>query len=340
VTRISPATVTFCVMAIVLGLVGAYVVRKALQKEPVVVAPRPVPKVDPGIPVVFYKANTARNTRIGPDDVFLGHVPKGTKAAEGDALHILDRALGRITKTTLKSGMAVREKDLLEFGETLPDLSDRLPEGHRAITIDVVGATTGGKRLAEGDHIDITLTVEGTHPDLGEVTTKTLLKDILVMDSIMDRPLQRGIRRANGIITEGITVAVNPEDANKLVVAERTGTLGAVLRSSKDVGEVDHNAQAINRRELLGLKPIPPPKPIPVPKPQKTFRIEHYSGSKVSVQEFDGDRVRESRTGPSGKQFDEETDPQAAHPSQTDDKNASPQSGVQIPAIVGVEDVN
>ncbi len=333
-TRISPATVTFSVMAIVLGLVGAYVVRKAMHKEPVVVVPPPAPKVDPGIPVVFYRANTAKNTRLGPDDVFVGFVPKGTKAAEGDSFRSLDRALGRITKAMLKSGVAVREKDLLEFGEALPDLSDRLPAGHRAITIDVVGATPGGKRLSEGDRIDLTLTVEGTHPDLGEVTTKTLLKNVLVMDSIMDRPLQRGSRRSNGIITEGITVAVTPDDANKLVVAERTGTLAAVLRSTKDAGNIDNDIKSINRRELLGLKPIP------APKPQKQFRIEHYSGGKVTVQEFDGNRVRESRTGPSGKQFDEESDPQATDAPKTDDKSAAHRSGVQVPTVVGIENVN
>lgn len=324
---ISPATVTFGVMAIVLGLVAAYVVRQALHKEPVVQVPPPAPKVDPGIPVAFLRANTAKNTRLGPDDVFVTNVPKGSKAAEGDSFRAAERALGRITKTTLKAGVAIREKDLLEFGETLPDLADRLPEGHRAITVDLAGAMTGGKRLAEGDHIDITLTVEGTHPDLGEVTTKTLLKDVLVMDAAHDRPIQRGTRRANGLVTEGITVAVMPEDANKLVVAERTGVLGAVLRSTKDGGMVDMDADAINRRELLGLKPIP------APKPQKTFRIEHYSGSKVTVQEFDGGRIKESRVGPSGKQFEDDADPQTtAAPS--DDKSAGRPSGVQIPAVV------
>src|SRR6188768_2878991 len=136
-------------MAIVLGLVGAYVVRKALHKEPIVAAPPPAPKVDPGIPVVFYRTNVAKNTRLTPEDLFIANVAKGAKAADGDSFRAMERALGRITKSTIKAGMAVRDKDLLEFGETLPDLSDRLPEGHRAITIDVVGANTGGKRLAE-----------------------------------------------------------------------------------------------------------------------------------------------------------------------------------------------
>lgn len=332
--RISPATVTFGVMAIVLGLVAAYVVRQALHKPPLVQVPPPVPKVDPGIPVVFLRANTAKNTRLSADDVFVANVPKGTKAADGDSFRSIERTLGRITRSTLKAGQAVREKDLMEFGETLPDLADRLPEGHRAIAIDVVGAMTGGKRLAEGDQIDITLTVEGSHPDLGEVTTKTLLKNVLVMDAVHDRPIQRGTRRSNGLITEGITVAVMPEDANKLVVAERTGVLGAVLRSSKDAGNVDTGANAINRRELLGL-PL-----LPVARPQKKFTIEHYSGGKVTIQEFDGNRIRESRVGPSGKQFEDDGDAQATAVPKNDNKNAGNRSGAQVPAVVGVEDLN
>ena len=39
--RISPATVTFGVMAIVLGLVSAYIVKQAMHKPPVVAKPAP-----------------------------------------------------------------------------------------------------------------------------------------------------------------------------------------------------------------------------------------------------------------------------------------------------------
>ena len=45
----------------------------------------------------------------------------------------------------------MREDFLLGLDESLPDLSERIPPGHRAVTVAIQGADTGGKRLAEGD---------------------------------------------------------------------------------------------------------------------------------------------------------------------------------------------
>lgn len=301
--RISPATVTVAVMAIVLGLVAAYVVRQALEKPPV--AKPAEPKPDPGVSVVFAKENIPMNTRVTEEDVFVGAVPKGTKAASG-TIKSPQIAVGRITKQAVKAGQAMREEYLLGIGEALPDLAERLPAGMRAVTIDVVGAETGGKRLGEGDRVDISLTVEGTHPDLGEVTTKTLLSDVLVVDAAQSRPRQRGARRSENDLTDGLTVAVTPVDANKLIVAQRTGTLSVALRSSRDATDAaDVDEHEINRRELLGLREIP------APKPAKRFTIEKYSGGRLTVLEFDGERIRESREGPSGRRYASDDDTQS-----------------------------
>jgi hypothetical protein len=60
----------------------------------------------------------------------------------------------------------------------------------------------------------------------------------------------------------------------------------------------------------------------------------------MTVQEFDGNRIRESRVGPSGKQFEDEAEAQTTAAPKTDDKSAQDTSGVQVPAIVGVEELN
>jgi pilus assembly protein CpaB len=329
VKRISPATVTFAVMAIVLGLVAAYVVRQALEKPPVVKAPGPKP--DPGVKVVFAAVNIPKNTRITDQDVFVSYVAKDAKAATG-TLTSTPVAIGRITKQTVKAGQAIRDEYLLGIGESLPDLAERLPEGMRAVTIDVVGTETGGKRLEEGDHVDISLTVEGTHPDLGEVTTKTLLQDVLIVDATESRPRQRGTRRAaTPLFTEGLTVAVSPEDANKLIVAQRTGTLSVALRSALDVAKTDDTQHVISRRELLGLREIP------APKPARRFTIEKYSGGKLQVLEFDGERIRESREGPSGKRFENDDEPQTIAAPKAGEKSVLVPSGIVEPSVVSFE---
>jgi pilus assembly protein CpaB len=319
-------------MAIVLGLVAAYVVRQALEKP---LAKAPEAKPDPGIRVVFAAANIPRNTRITERDLFVTHVPREVKAAAG-ALRNVQVAVGRISKETIKAGQAIREDYLLGIGETLPDLAQRLPKGTRAITIDVVGMETGGKRLEEGDRIDISLTVEGTHPDLGEVTTKTILQNVLVVDALESQPRQRSARRSAGKPIDGLTVAVLPEDANKLIVAQRTGTLSVALRSAQDMAKAADAAHEINRRELLGLREIP------ASKPAKKFTIEKYSGGKLQVLEFDGERIRESQEGPTGRRFqrDEESQPVSAPARSPTESSQQDASGVIVPTVFSLSEAS
>ncbi len=255
--------------------------------------PPPAPKPDL-VQVVFAKVNLPRHARITADDVFVGLVGKEAKAAQG-TFRGTALAEGRITTQTIRAGQAIREELLLGIGEGLPDLAERLPPGHRAVTIQVQGADTGGKKLEEGDYIDLAIIVEGTHPDLGEVMTRTLLRSVLVVDANASRPLVRRAPRQTDAQPAMITVAVPPADANKLIVAERTGTLVATLVSMQDVaaGAPAQADDTITRRQLLGLTEVPPP---------KKFTIEKWSGGNVRVIEMSGDRIRESREVSTGRE--------------------------------------
>jgi pilus assembly protein CpaB len=281
VKRISPATVTVGVMAIVLGLVAAYVVRQALQK-PVTVKPAPPPAET--VPVVFTLNVIPKHTRLTSRDVFVTQVPKGTPLPAG-VFRGVNLVEGRITTETIAAGKPIRETSLLGIDDSLPDLSERIPAGNRAVTITVQGADTGGRRLAEGDHIDITMTVEGSHPDLGEVTTRTLMKNVLIVDAAATGPVLRNARRPAEANSSLITVAVKPAEANKLIVAQRTGTLQATLVSAADVqAAAESTEDIINRRQLLGLKEVP-----------KRFTVEKWSGNSMKIIEMSDERIRESR---------------------------------------------
>jgi pilus assembly protein CpaB len=291
VRRISPATVTFGVMAIVLGLVAAYVVRQAMHKPPVAARPAPPPPApEEKVAVVYALYNIPKHTRVRLTDLAVSMVPKDSKLVEG-TFRFSSAAEGRIAKDTIRAGQAVRNEHLLGIGEALPDLADRLPEGHRAVTIIVQGSETGGKRLSEGDYIDLAMTVEGTHPDIGEVMTRTLMHNVLVVDAAAGQPLVRGPRRSNppANLDSVITVAVLPAEANKLIVAQRTGTLHATLVSNLDAAAavpVAATDDAVSRRELLGLKEIVAP---------RKFTVEKWTGGKMQVLEMSDDRVQESR---------------------------------------------
>lgn len=287
--RISPATVTFGVMALVLGLVAAYIVRQSLHKPPVAAKPAPPPAApEEKVAVVYALYNIPKHSRVRLADLSVSFVPKDSKLVQG-TLRYSSAAEGRITKEPIRAGQAVRNEHLLGIGEALPDLADRLPEGHRAVTIVVQGSETGGKRLAEGDFVDLAMTVEGTHPDLGEIMTRTLMHNVLVVDAAAGQPLVRESRRSAPPtnLDSVITVAVLPSEANKLIVAQRTGTLHATLVSNKDVAALPAPVDdAVSRRELLGLKEIVIP---------RKFTVEKWTGSKMEVIEMSDDRVQESR---------------------------------------------
>ncbi|HZN35214.1 MAG TPA: Flp pilus assembly protein CpaB [Pirellulaceae bacterium] len=318
--RISPATVTFGVMAIVLGLVAAYVVRQALQKPPVVEKPVPPPPAPEVQYLVFAKNVIPKNTRLTAADLFMGAVPKTEKKPEG-MFHGINLVEGRITKETIAPGKIIREQNLLGLDESLPDLSNRLPEGHRAVTIIVQGADTGGKRLGEGDHIDIALTVEGSHPDLGEVMTRTLMHNVLIVDAAASRPLMRGTRRTTDLNGSSITVAVTPVDANKLIVAQRTGILQATLVSAKDNAPIGASADPVSRRQLLGLKEIVPP---------KKYTVEKWSGNSVQILEMSNDRIRESREISAGRR---EVPVSQPIPAPANDQVGRIPTGVKVPDV-------
>lgn len=290
--RISPATVTFGVMAVILGLVAAYIVKQAMHKPEIAKVAPPAPAaapVDPGVQVVFARNNIPKNGKLLPGDLVAYFVPRTSKAATGT---FANQAIaeGRIAKQPIKAGQAIREEYLLGIGEALPDLADRLPPGMRAVTVMVQGAEAGGKRLGEGDFVDVSLTVEGTHPDLGEVATRTLMRNVLVVDAAAGRPILRGVNNRVYRDVSSVTVAVKPADANKLIVAQRTGILSVNLVAAADLQSpaIEEN-DAMTRRQLLGLKEV-----VPAPAPKKHL-IEKWSGGTLRVVEMSDGRVKESR---------------------------------------------
>ncbi len=321
--RISPATVTFGVMAIVLGLVAAYVVRQALQKPPVVEKPAPPLPQPQVVQAVFARNVVPKHTSLSAADVFVSPLPPGMKLPAGSCGGT-NLVVGRITKEAIAPGRLLREEHFLGLDESLPDISERLPPGHRAVAIVVQGAETGGKRLKEGDRVDIALTVEGTHPDLGEVLTRTLMQNVLVVDALASRPLHRSARRTTELDGSSITVAVRPADANKLLVAQRTGTLQVTLVSAQQPADpaAPSGDDAVSRRQLLGLKEVVPP---------KKFLIEKWVGNRVEILEMSDARIQESREVSSKQPQIPVSQPQAAPAAGALGHNQP--SGVTVPTV-------
>lgn len=283
--RISSGTVTVFVLAIVVGLVAAFVVKQAMQPKPQAVAAA-APKA-PTVPMVVAARNLPEHAVIRRGDVRVVQVP--VKVKREGSLRMAQIAEGRIIKEAIKAGTPVIEENLYGIGETLPGLESRIPVGMRAMPINVDEQSVVAKMVSIGSRVDVALTVEGTHPDIGELATKTLLHNVEVI--AVDRP---STRRGAANTKATITVAVAPADANMLINAEGTGTLDLTLCSPNgddavpvSVGGEDHK---ITRRDLLGLSPLPP-----APIPPKPFVIEKWEGGSVKLLKISQERIEEAQ---------------------------------------------
>jgi pilus assembly protein CpaB len=282
------------VLAIVVGLVAAFVVKIAMRPQPVVVAEQPEAPRVPTTTVVVLAKNLTEHQVVQRSDLRTVTIPR-ERQREG-TLRLAEQAIGRISRQSLKAGQLLYEESLYGIGETLPGLASRIPPGMRAMPIHVDEQSVIAKMVKIGSRVDIALSVEGSHPDLGELATKTLMHNVEVIAVDTNNSSRRGGATSNATIT----VAVSPADANRLITAEGSGTLNMTLcgevESETVPVSVGGEANKITRRELLGLSPIPP-----APKP---FVIERWQGGTVNLMKISPERVEEAiRSTAASKKF-------------------------------------
>ncbi|MGQ9605424.1 MAG: Flp pilus assembly protein CpaB [Thermogutta sp.] len=333
--RVTPASVTFVVFTVLIGLAAAYAVRH-LNRTPERVqaaAPRASKAA-----IVVAKINLPPYARVIEDYIDTVEVP-ADKVPEG-ALKIKSRALYRLVRNTVMAGQPIREDDLYAVGE-LPLLSERLPAGQRAVTLAVDAKAALNGMIQPETLVDITLTVKNDHPEIGGLATLTLLRRVRVLATSRNRFPASEDRPGD---LRNITVAVSAEDANKLILAQQYGTLSVVLCSKEEIASPDatpaipasatsdsdelvphpdpltsnisaSNQDIVNINTLLGLRPVevkPQEKPEKsVPKTAQIWRgnsVEEVTFADWQVEEAEnatlaaeGKQTTPFRVVPSGK---------------------------------------
>jgi pilus assembly protein CpaB len=141
--------------------------------------------------------------------------------------------------------------------------STRIRPGIRAMTIQVDEVNSVSGMLQPGDRIDLMFTVRppvvaGTSP--ADEITATLMQDLAVL-ATGSQVAASADPAAIGRPFTAITVEVSPEQAQRLIVAQRSGRLTATLRNPDDRSPV--RAAALDVGTLLGIRP---PKPREAPR--------------------------------------------------------------------------
>ena len=182
-------------------------------------------------------------------------------------------------------------------------LAAALGPGTRAVTIRLGEGTRFAGLIDPGDRVDVILTAKLRLRDgTDTVVARTILEDVRVV--AVDRRVLSIVESTGGEekVTRGeivtATLEVSPEEANRLALGEREGTLALAVRSLEATRS--GRGRIMQMKEILSLPVVKtaPEKPVTPPAPRRVFlaagelpagtllRAEHLGGVALPPSEI------------------------------------------------------
>ena len=176
--------------------------------------------------VVVAGVEIPAHTKIARDQLVL--FPAAPELISPGAIQDLQMVEGKLARTTIHPAAQITAADLMVEGE-IPGLAFRVPPGKRAIAIAASEVSAVGQMIKPGDHVDVLATYRD--PDGKIETTQMILQHAPVLAVNIgetDPSTPAGAKTS-------MTLAVAPEDTERLTAAAVAGQLRVALRSPADV---------------------------------------------------------------------------------------------------------
>lgn len=178
-------------------------------------------------PVIVASRALAAGHVLGDADLASRRVPARFAPSAAQGIEAAPTLVGRRLSAALAAGDLVLPS-LLEV-ESAGELSAVLSPGMRAITLPVDPTMSFAGLLMPGDVIDL-MHVDEASAGSASPQVRSLLEGVRVIAT--GDQMQSDARTGEAFDT--VTVNVSPHDAQRLVLAQQSGTLAAFLRASGD----------------------------------------------------------------------------------------------------------
>ncbi|GGF19553.1 Flp pilus assembly protein CpaB [Aliidongia dinghuensis] len=173
----------------------------------------------------------------------------GDTAEQSAADHkLFDEVTGAVARRRIEAGDPIPRGGVVKPGES-GFLAAVLAPGQRAITIGVTAVSGAAGLIYPGDRVDVILTqilniqdVSLTHRSVAE----TIAQDVRVL--AIDQQLQAKATQSGpeGKLAQTVTLEVDPQQAEKIVVAGKLGDLSLTIRSLEPAANAGTPAAAGN----------------------------------------------------------------------------------------------
>jgi len=200
-------------------------------------------KEDDTVLVMVAARDLFQGVTIEEGDLEMRHLPP--TFVPNSVLRQREQAVGRVPRERILKDEFIREERLAESEAGL-GLNAIIPRGMRALSINISDGSAVSGFLNPGNYVDILVTLAGDD-DQSEDETVTLLQAVPVL-----AVNARVGERSSGADTDkpSITVAVTPEQAERLTHAVAQGAVTLTLRNDIDVTHVETHGAIVN--EMLG----------------------------------------------------------------------------------------
>ena len=176
-----------------------------------------------------------------------------------------DDLVGRTLLYPVSAGEPIRARYLVTAGSGA-GLSTRIPEGMRAMSLRTDQIVGVAGFLVPGSHVDVLVTFHT--PASPDPITATVLQDVQILATGQKmQPDPEG----KVAPTDVVTLLVNPQDAEKVVLASAQGTVHFVLRNGADhmvvsshsaeLSELSDKASLSKARPAISSQPFRLPGP-------------------------------------------------------------------------------
>ncbi len=200
-------------------------------------------KVDDTVLVMVAARDLYQGVTIEEGDLEMRHLPP--TFVPNSVLRQREQAVGRVPRERILKDEFIREERLAESEAGL-GLNAIIPRGMRALSINISDGSAVSGFLNPGNYVDILVTLPGDD-EQREAETVTLLQAVPVL-AVNARVGERNSGMDNA--KPSITVAVTPEQAERLTHAVAQGAVTLTLRNDIDVTHVETHGAIVN--EMLG----------------------------------------------------------------------------------------
>lgn len=192
--------------------------------------------------VVVASEDIPVGSTIKPEQVSLAAWPK--ERYPKDVLTDIKTVPGRIARRDFMRGEPIVETKLLSTDKNVGMLSLRIPAGMRAFSIQVNEVVGVGGFLMPDARVDVVMTTVPSGQG-GERFSKIILENIrvLAIGQTIDQ------KESKPVTVNTVTLAVTPQDAEKLALASNDGKIHLVLRNFADSEKVA--TEGISKSSLI-----------------------------------------------------------------------------------------